>query len=422
MGNEKYIFWIVLLLCSLSVEALTTIGKVRYEGNEVTQVSVLNREVYVKEGDELDNALLEKSRQAIMDLDLFKSVKLYLQYNDKDSPVINQQVDVVFVVDEKYYLLIYPKAKVNDDEVHLGLQLRWDNVLGLNHEMRFLVENRGETQNVTEKRNSFRYFYPNINNSAYNLDLKIQDANNVDETDGVIDRQDSVYRIVLSRWLNEAGRNHGWFAGVSASYQQRFNRVISGSQASENINAIILDLDSGFINVNEYEYNRGGKAFGYKLDWAHDSIGSDAMFTKHQFYYKSYYRFDDLPYSNLNVQAQFGHANNDILGSTAFSLGSSNDLRGYENNRFIGNTMFLVNMEYMFPHPAYPIVRYVYFLDIGNAYDSIEKVLHTPLNVGAGIGMRWKIKSFVRLNIRIDLGYGFADDEYRFTLGTKHAF
>jgi len=424
MEKAKTLLWLILLLCSFTVEAVTVINKVNYKGNKITQVSVLNREIYIASGDVLNDALLEKSRQAIMDLGLFKSVHYYLEENYTDinvDPGISR-VDVVFVVEEKYYLLILPRLKINDDEIHVGLQLKWDNAFGLNHETRILAEDRGSTSGIDESRYSFNYYYPNWNNSAFNIDLTLQTENDVNQEEGLIDRQDDLFKLAISRWLNERGRNRGWFAGASVLYQKRLFEDVIVSRNSEDIDAVVLGLDAGYQNINNFEYNRGGKYYGYKLDWSHESLGSESEFTKHLLYYISYYQIDKYPASNLNVQMQIGHSNEQFLGEDAFSLGSSDDLRGYENNRFTGNTMFLTNFEYMFPQVDYPVIRYVVFIDIGNTYDQLSDMLHQALNIGAGFGLRWKIRAFVKLDLRADFGYGFEDEDYHFSFGTRHTF
>ena len=410
-------------LCSFSVEAASIIKSIKYQGNDETQPSVMNREIYIKEGDIVDEGLIEKSRQGIMNLGLFKKVTTTITESENAQDESgNTYVDVVFSVKEKYYLLILPRARSNDDELHLGVQVRWDNVWGLNHEMRLLFENRGDTQGVSENRNSFRYAYPNIFDSRYSVNVQLDSLNSVDETDGLIDRHDDIYRLSVLRWLNKDGKNRGWFAQGNVRYQDRFNEVLAGTQTSEYIDAIVLGLDAGFRDVNNYEYNRGGKSYGYELDWSHKSIGSDDEFTRHIFHYRSYYRFHGAPLSNLNVQTKIGHSNNKILGADAFSLGSSDDLRGYENDRFSGDTMFLMNIEYMMPHPEYPVIRYVYFVDMGNATDEMKDIFHEPINFGAGAGIRWKIRSLVNIDLRADIGYGFTDSDYRFSFGTRHAF
>jgi len=302
------------------------------------------------------------------------------------------------------------------------LQFRWDNVGCLNHKIDVLFQNRGVTQNVRERNNRFRYFYPNVNNSAYNFGLSVQDSNSIDEFEGVVNRQDEIYALNLSRWLNNKGRNRGWFVEGNVLYQKRNNQVFEGDELSAEINAVILGAEIGYVGVSEYEYNRGGKSYGYKFDVSHETIGSDDFFIKHYLYYRSYYRFDSFPLSNLNVQTLLGHSNNDILGESAFKLGGGQDLRGYENDRFAGNTMLLTNVEYMFPHDEYPIIRYVGFVDIGNTYDEISEIFHRPLNLGVGVGLRWKIRAFVNLDLRADFGYGITDSDYRFSFGTSNAF
>lgn len=424
MQKTKALLWLILLLCSFSAEAISYINKISYEGNNVTRATVLNREIYIVPGDEFNEELVEKSRQAIMDLGLFKSVTYYLQENyiNGNDAKEGYQISVVFIVKEKYYLLIVPRLKLDDNQIYYGLQLKWDNIFGLNHEARALVEDRGSTRGIDENRYLFRYFFSNINDSYYNLGVSIKTENDVDETQGAVNREDDSFKISISRWLNKRGRNRGWFAGGSVLYQKRFNEDLIIDSNSEGINAIILGVDVGYKDTNNFNYNRGGKAYGYRLDYSHEAVGSEAEFTRHLLYYRSYYLLAQQPYSNLNVQFQLGHSNNDVLGDDAFSLGSSRGLRGYENSRFNGNTLLLTNVEYMFPHSGHPVVRYVTFIDVGNTYDELNAVLHEPLNIGAGFGIRWKIRSLVKIDLRADVGYGFTDEDYRFSFGTRHAF
>ncbi len=414
------------MLSSLSIEAANIINEINFEGNETTEESILIREIFVAEGDVLETELLDKSRQAIMDLGLFKNVSYYLREvitaNDAE---LSARVDVVFVVEEKLYLLVLPRIRTNEDETHYGIQVRWDNVWGLNHEMRLLLEDRGSTQGVDEQRESIEYTYPNVNGTPFNIEFEIQAINSVDElieSETFVDRQDNEFRLSLSRWLNNLGRNRGWLLGGELKFQQRLNEVFYGEGVSEKLDALILGFTLSYNSVNNYEYNRGGKLYSYNFQISDERLGSDSEYTRHLFIYRSYYRIDGSPLSNLNVQTRLGHSNNLVLDKTAFSLGSSSDLRGYEKSRFTGNTMLLTNVEYMFPHPDYPVVRYVCFMDLGNTYDQFEDILHKPLNVGVGFGVRWKIPALVRVDLRVDIGYGVTDEDYRVSFGTRHAF
>lgn len=414
----------MLLLCSFTAEAASLINKIEYQGNKVTQALVMDREIYISKGDMFDERLVEKSRQAIMDLGLFKRVTYYLEedYSGGLSRKGTGLINVIFVVKEKFFILLIPKLKLEDNEIYYGLQYNGDNLFGLNHQARLLAEDRGVTSGVDENRYAFRYFYPNVNGSYYNLDFALQSINEVDESEGLIDRQDDSYRIGLTRWLNEKGRNRGWFVGGSMIYQQRINDDLIVSENFESIDAMILAMAAGYRDIKNFEYNRGGKAYGYQLDWSGEAIGSETKFTKHLLYYRSYYSFKNDRVSNLNVQMKLGYANEKILGEYAFSLGSRNDLRGYENSRFQGNTLFVGNFEYMSSLLNHSLMRYVTFIDVGNTYEQLNDILHEPLNIGAGAGLRWKIRSLVKIDLRVDVAYGFTDEDYKFSFGTRHAF
>ncbi len=429
MAKAKVLLWLVILFSSFTIEAAELINQIRFEGNKTTEDTVLRREIYIAPGDSLDQSLIEKSRQAIMDLGLFKKVYFYLEETIQTEPStvssseISYRINVVFVVEEKYYLLVLPRLRSEGDEVFYGVQVRWDNVFGKNHEMRFVLEDRGETAGIDETKTEFDYFYQNVLDSAYNINLEWKDVNEVDEDEGEItDRQDNEVKLSLSRWLNERGRHRGWLVGGSIRRNERFNDVIAGTGESKNIDANILGFQLLYTSVSDFEVNRGGKSYVYEVEASDSRFSSDTEFARHIFTYRSYYRVDANPLSNLNVQMRLGHSNNTILGAKAFSLGSSDDLRGYKNDRFKGNSMFLMNVEYMFPHQGYPFVRYVYFIDLGNTYDQFEDIQHKPVNIGVGVGMRWKIRSFVKLDLRMDVAYGLTDEDYRFSFGTRHAF
>jgi len=68
----------MLMLCNYSVDASVRIQNIKYQGNMVTDEVLLNNALYIKSGDELIYALVEKSKQSIMDIGMFKSVRFYV--------------------------------------------------------------------------------------------------------------------------------------------------------------------------------------------------------------------------------------------------------------------------------------------------------------------------------------------------------
>ena len=64
MDKAKKLLWLILVFYSFNVGAVSHINKIKYKGNEITKSPVMDREIYINSGDELNEVLIEKSRQA----------------------------------------------------------------------------------------------------------------------------------------------------------------------------------------------------------------------------------------------------------------------------------------------------------------------------------------------------------------------
>jgi len=406
------------------VDAATRINSIRFEGNETTRESFLRQQLHIYEGDEIDFNKIDKSVRDIMDLGLYRNVAYYLQ---EDYPAGEQSescAELVIVVVEKYYVLILPRVRVEDNYLRLGVQLRWDNLHGINHAMRLTAERMGENEGITEYRQRFRYKYPSVLNSRIDMEFKIKNENNVaTNADDVIQNQvEQSVGFTVIKWLNPEARKYGRYVRLGMGYIGREFEDINSRLVVNETEAMNVIAEYGFKKVHEHLYNRSGKRYGYNLDVSDDRLGSTSEYVKHLLFYRSYYRFESRPDDNLNVQTVLGHSTDDVLGDKAFTLDYRNDLRGYDRDRFQGNSMLLINMEYLHSFGRYPNLRYVYFVDMGNTYDEIEQIFHQPLNIGVGAGIRWKIAAFVRLDLRLDVAYGVTDSDWFTSFGTRYMF
>lgn len=415
---------VVLALFCGRGQAATYIDSIHFVGNEVTQPSVMLREMYITEGDEVDLAKIEASAQAIMDLGLFRNVSYYLQEDYLAADIDLARAELVIVVEEKYYWLLIPRLRVRDNEWRYGVQLRWDNLRGLNHRMRLETERVGEEEGVTEYKKRFSYTYPYALGSQFSLKTTYTDQNNVEaNTSGVLQNQlEQTFDLRLHRWWQPERSKQGRYIQTSLAMKSRKYEELVSQLIVDESDAVIVSAEYGFQNVHEYLYNRGGKHYGYQLDVSHHSLGSSSEFVRHRLFYQSYYRFKSRPLDNLNVRGLLAHATDLVLGDYAYTLDYRNGLRGYERDRYQGNTLLLLNTEYLMPSGTYPTLRYLYFIDIGSTYEQAEDIAHEPLKVGLGMGIRWKIPAFVNVDVRIDLGYGVADQDTQISLGASHLF
>ena len=62
------------------------------------------------------------------------------------------------------------------------------------------------------------------------------------------------------------------------------------------------------------------------------------------------------------------------------------------------------------------------FLDVGNAYPSNTEMHLGDLKWDVGIGFRLRLKSFVKIDLRVDAAYSYDTGEWKYFAGTKEVF
>ncbi|MCK4711033.1 MAG: BamA/TamA family outer membrane protein, partial [Gammaproteobacteria bacterium] len=300
----------------------------------------------------------------------------------------------------------------------------WDNILGTNQSLRLKVREYGETLGVNDIRQSLTYRIPRINGSPYTVDLftNYRDAAvEFDAADPQL-REEIKYGFNVQRWRHLKSRSSGWYLGAGLYTKERSNEALyTGDSSRPDYQGDFLELRFGYKKINQYLFNRRGKDFGYILDTTQILFNAEENYTKHLLFYRSYYRLNAYPLNNLNVQLQLGVSDGDYLGDTVFSLGGKT-LRGYEKDSYSGNAMVLMNLEYLIPFSTDPAYRYGVLFDLGNTYDSTKDIDLADLHAAIGVGFRWKLAAFVKVNIRLDIGYAIDTGSSNILLNSRHLF
>ncbi len=410
---------------ALRAQELPLIEAIRISGNEVTRPRIILQEMVVREGDPADPARIERSRQAIMDLGLFKSVRATLHPGEK-----GQILEIA--VKEKYYFFPLPRLRRSPDgEITYGAQLRFDNLGGLNQKLRLTYKTERDCCAIDGDRNSLdlSYSYPRFRGSHYDLSLGlgyIVGPYDVSEDEVVIaeyEQQRQRAYLKVRHWLNRTGPSSGW--SVQSGWfweQQRFDFVAGQPGTETPAHGAGLTLRIGNEQVHDYLFSRGGTEYGYDLQLGLTLLGSDATFSIHRLYYRRYWPVGERPHQNLNFQMLMGLSGGTlVLSDQAFTLGGSRNLRFLEKNAVEGRSFFSFNIEYLRPlgHDAF---RGVLFFDLGNAYDDNRVIDFSDLKFGAGLGFRYRLKAFVNVQIRADIAYDPETGNKRSYFGTKHAF
>lgn len=421
---------LVVLLWSLSTLAASAdelLDEIRFSGNRVTDESVLRQEMVLREGETYGPERVEKSRQAIMNLGLFKSVKAeVLQEEGKNVLLIT--------VDERFYILPIPLLSYRPDfladetatNYSYGAELRFDNLFGLNQRLKLSYEETEyeDDAELPEKESEFFYSYPRLIGTPYRLDVEARIFEG-----GIHAREDELIvastelseysgSFFLSRWLNPEGLSEGWRAGGGLAMSSRRYRDILGQSEYADNDIVAVQGSVGYFMVDDFPYHQKGQAFSYSAEAAHGALGSDQEYFLNTISYRRYQPLDTLD-ANINTQLRVGMAFGD---GSHYRLGSSTTLRGYESGTLEGNFLLLGNFEYHHHVSGYRQLRGVLFMDAGNVWPELSNIDRNRLYTSVGLGMRWRVQSFVDVTLRADYAYNTHTGETETYLATSGSF
>lgn len=422
----------VLLLLARAVHAQDSfptpvLDEIRFAGNEVTRESVMRQEMVVHEGDTYTPEQVEKSRQALMNLGLFKTVRI--------EPVNEGGKNILLVtVDERFYILPLPLldyrpgflADETATNYSYGGEIRFDNLFGLNQRLKISYEEKKYVDSVEPpvKKTDISYIYPRIIGTPYHLEVDAEKKEkSINHYTGstllTSTAQTNRYgRIFLSRWLNAEGVSEGWRlgAGVAATETDFTDTYgVSGYQDSE---VVSLLGELGYYKVNRHPYHRDGQEFSYAFELAHKALSSDAEYLRNTFTYRLYRPLHKLD-ANINTQLKVGLAYGD---GAAYSLGSSTSLRGYGSDTVQGNFLLQGNFEYHHHLSGYRQLRGVAFVDVANVWPEVNEIDRLLLYSSVGLGARWRVQSFVDITLRLDYAYNTETGATRTYLATSGSF
>ncbi len=190
-------------------------------------------------------------------------------------------------------------------------------------------------------------------------------------------------------------------------------------------------------------FSRFTTEVGYaRVDKSNVDSFDNSIFTKFIGEYRRYYRLRGLKSTKepdrqresekvpvVAVRLLAGHILSDVPFFEQFFVGGSDMLRGYLEDRFWGNTMYLGSVEYR--HPLFPKITGVLFADVGDAFGSQSNFRfggkkfatdfrqHGSIRPFASIGIGLRVATPIG-PIRLDFGYGEEGGRTHFSIG--HAF
>lgn len=380
------------------------VGAIAFSGNQVTQASVMLRETVIRVGDPADPDRIERSRQGIQDLGLFKWVAA------TQTPMGDGTVRLTFVVAEKWYVLPLPRYDVNSDgQTTYGTQLRWFNAWGLNHTVKGSWAVRDDRRSNTGSRTSYGMSYdvPFVQDTPYGLSVSASHQQTPVTLPAIYDETVEELGLGVGRSLDHIGpASVGWgvHSGLDWSRQDT-----SGAAAPPPYGeAYSLSLGAGFQDVRDNIYSDEGRRYGLNWRGATQRVLSDYSYSQFQAEYKRYVPFGGMPHQTFEISGAFGTYAGGPMQATIskgpFSLGGSSRLRAHEGNFLEGNVYYYLGAEVA--RPVYwNWLRVVGLVEAGNVFEDFGSVTFNRVYADAGIGLRLRVTFLV--NIEVEAGVAF---------------
>lgn len=390
-------------------EPLPVIREIVFRGNEVTQPVTMLREMSVHVGDPADPLEIERSRQGVQDLGLFRSVVV------AQEPV-DGGVRLVIKVKEKHYILPLPRADASSDGGYAyGAQLNWYNVWGLNHTFRPYFERRqpSEGKNDPETRGEMtraqvRYNAPFVY-GKFGLDLSYGYFKTPYLTPLEYEQVTTFYGANLARKFTGGHGSQGWtgVAGLTLA-----NESHSGPQAPtdplERARGQVLAAQVGayYRDLHFNVYSDDGVAYGFDVQGATDRIASDYNVTTYGLSWYRYLpvRFGTTPHQNLNFSLDLRARHDGRYGGDSYSIGGVETVRGYEPETRKGDAYYAASIEYLRPVFRNSI-RALVVLDGANAFADANDMNVDKVYASLGVGVRFRIQAFVALDLELGMAW-----------------
>lgn len=404
------------------------VDRIEFDGNNVTRPAIMERELAQRVGDPCSLDRVVDGVQALMDLDLFRSVRASLVL--EPSPFGNETLVLRYTVREKIFFLAIPRlSRTSDAELRTGLQLRWDNFGGRLHELKFTAERRQEDDGRGRDGyvNSLEYRVPRFLGSDYGLDLDL--ASERRQTGfsreslsfGEGQRESRRFGLGVARWLESGGGIGGLRLVAGVAFESRELEVTRGS-TGPHTGGFDSRVSIGLENrqVHRDEYRRHGHATRVRLQAAGAWSGSDFSYHRADLRVSRYLPFGS-GFRNLNLQFRLGVSDRAPFGGDTYGIGGGEVMRGVAPGRDKGDMLVLLNVEYLSAFFTRPAWRWVFFVDIGNVYP-IRRPALLEQNLRSGLGLRYKLRALTRTDLRLDLAWDPDADKLRTYVATSLTF
>lgn len=392
------------------------ISQILVSGNEKTQTRFILKWSGLNLGEFLTREDIKTARQNILDTSLFKRVEINTV---EDSDQVKVKIDL----EEKYYTLALPRWSRNSNgDIKSGVKLYMHNIDGADRTLNLLVEQTDISDGDNSERYRFDYRLPQYSKPYYYRWQLGESRKNTSESDfrNIEYRKNASFSV--ARDLNTRFFQLPITLNIDLNFEQvrldqpypmAFNEIEAG-----NFNRIGVLLE--YNDVHQQRFRRFGRYISLSFQQGLEELESDYISHILEYEWKIYRPLNSR--DNFNSRFFVGISEDSPFNSPYYELGGANNVRGLDRDIYAGDTLLFGNFEYVRGYSNYPSFRSSLFLDIGNVYPDTSSIDLNENYTTIGLGLRWKLTSFIKTDLFIDIAYDPDTEETRVYGGTSLNF
>lgn len=373
---------------------------IRFAEGLVTKPVVFLREMALGIGDPADPELIARSRQAILDLELFRDVTI------RQEPEAGG-VALVVEAHEKRYLLAIPRFDSSSDgDFSYGVHGRWNNLWGENHtfDVRFLTGTYPDDRLREEEASGrVRYTAPFVwGRHGWHAELEYIDRV-APVAGGAFDETVRRAEFLLSHDLRDDRPRSGWIitSGLHWESQQAEGALAPPPDGR----ATALVLGAGYSDLRFHVYSESGRVFTSRLELAQDGLLSHYNYRKLDARLVEHIPLASGAHRTLNLIGAAGWYSGGPRRVSAYSLGGASALRGYELDFIEGERYGYAAAEYLRPVFGRDWLRLLLVAESGWTGGAFTGARSGGPYASVGAGVRIRVTWFMNLEIELGVAY-----------------
>ena len=388
------------------------------KGNKKTKDKVILREMRQEVGTPFNAKLARRSMQRVYNLGFFEDVNVKMKPGVEPNAIVME----IEVKEKRTGTFGIGAGYSTSDGIVGMISLSDTNFRGLGETVSIMYERSGDENDAQGY--TFTYMKPwldkhetGIKFQIYNRTYAFNDYNTSGDFLEEYMRKYSGGEITVSRPVSEYSTNYLTIRSRKDSYV----RHVSSGDAGDRSTALYKDWRKKNFGLtrslilehitdtrdNIYNPTEGNKV---KLSLEAGGLwGGDFKFQKVSIDHEFYKRAGDHD-QIWAMRAAYGFGHGELTEFNQFRLGGQGSLRGYRDDQFRGDRMFLGSIEYRFPLAKK--IQGAFFADWGGTWNSGVYPKNLKGAIGFGVSLNTPMGP-----LRLDYGRGSQGGRFHFSVG-----